>query len=104
MRSVQISRENLFEGMGVGVFEYSDPKWHWNASFATPEAKRFLGEDPQTPLKTGCFVSCSLTNTCIYYRAPHYALSGFLVLSQADPCYITQQKAFYFQEIKNCAK
>ncbi len=76
----------FFEGVGVVVFEYSDPKWHWNASFATPKAKKFLGEDPQTPLKTGYFVSRSLTNICTYYQARHYALSGFFVLSQADPC------------------
>ncbi len=42
------SEENIFfEGEGVGLLEYSDPTWHWNAPFATPEAKEFLGEDPQ---------------------------------------------------------
>ncbi len=29
---------------------------HWNASFATPEGKTFLGEDPQTPIERGCFI------------------------------------------------
>ena len=33
--------------------DYSDLKWHWNAPFATPEAKRFQGEDPQTSLERG---------------------------------------------------
>ncbi len=41
----------MFEGEGVGVLGYSDPEWHSNAPFATTEDKKFLGEDPQTPLK-----------------------------------------------------
>ena len=40
--------------------EYSDPKWHWNAPFATPEATKFLREEPPTPLERGCFLCCSL--------------------------------------------
>ena len=66
--------------------EYSDPKWHWNASFTTPEARKFLGEDPQTPLKDYDSFGVHLTNTCIHCQAWHCALSGFLVLGQADPC------------------
>ncbi len=41
----------FFEGDGVGVLEYNMAlKWQYNAPFATTEAKKFLGEDPQTPL------------------------------------------------------
>ncbi len=44
-------KRNFFWRAGVGVLKYSDPKWHWNAPFTTPEAKKFLGEDPQPPLQ-----------------------------------------------------
>ena len=33
----------FFEGEGVGGLEYSEPKWHWNAPFATPQAKKLMG-------------------------------------------------------------
>ncbi len=46
--------------------EYSDPKWHWNAPFATTEAEKFLGQRPQTPLEEGVSFTVHLTNTCIY--------------------------------------
>ena len=38
------------------------PSWHWNAPFATPEAKKFLG-------------------------GTHYALSDFFAETRFDPCY-----------------
>ena len=43
--------------------ECSDQKLHWNASLVTPEAKRFLGEDPQPPLKEDVSFGIHLTNT-----------------------------------------
>ena len=43
-----ISEENFFfEREGVGVLEYSDPKWHWNAPFTTPVAKKSIGGGPR---------------------------------------------------------
>ena len=86
LRSVQIWWEKLFEGDGVGVLEYSDPILHWNASFVTPVAKKSRGGGPTPALKEDVSFGVHLTNTCIHYRACCYALSGFLVLGQADPC------------------
>ncbi len=66
--------------------ECIDSKWHWNASFATPEAKKFLGKNPQTPLKEGISFWVHLINMCIYHGARHYAFSDFLVETHFDPC------------------
>ena len=70
---------------GVGVLEYSDPKWHWNAPSAPLEAKSFLGEDPQTPLEGDFSFRVHLTIMSIYHQARHYELSDFLVETLFDP-------------------
>ncbi len=65
--------------------EYGDLKWYWNAPFATPEAKKFLGEGPKTPLKEDVPFGAHLTNMCIHCQARHYALSDLLVKPHFDP-------------------
>ena len=65
--------------------EYSDPKWHWNAQFATPEAKQFLGEDPRPPLQEDVSFGLHLTNTYIHHRVRHLPLSDFFVKTHFDP-------------------
>ena len=84
--SVNLKRKNSFEGEGVGLLEYSDPKWHWNAPFATPEARKFLGEDPQATQEEDVSFAVHLTNTCMHHQAQHYSLSDFLVETHFDPC------------------
>ena len=54
----------FFEGEGVGVLEYSDLKWHWNAPFATPD-----------PLERGCFISGSFNEHV--HTPPSSALHAF---------------------------
>ena len=51
----------------------------------TPEAKKFLGDVPQTLLEEDVSFGVHLTNTCMHFRALHYALSDFLVETRFDP-------------------
>ncbi len=64
--------------------ENSEPKWYWNAPFPTPEAKAFLGEDPQT-LKEDILFGVHLNKHMHTLTARHYALSDFLVEIHFDP-------------------
>ncbi len=56
-------------------------KWHWNAPFATPEAKKFRGVG-RTARKEDVSFGAHLTNTCIHYRG---GVSDFLVETHFDP-------------------
>ena len=51
--------------------EYSDPKRHWNAPFATPETNKFLEKTPRAPLGEDVSFGVHLTNTCIHHHARH---------------------------------
>ncbi len=66
--------------------EYSDPKWHWNAPFATPEPTKFLGGTPRPPLKEDVSFAVHFINICIHHRARHCAFPDFLVETHFDPC------------------
>ena len=62
--------------------DYSDPKWHWNAPFATPEAEKSLGEDPRSQtLYRECYLCGSVYKHV--HTPPSSALRAFRLF---DPC------------------
>ena len=66
------------------MWEYSDPKWHWKAPFATPDAKNIPGGGPPDPLERGCFIWRSFKKHM--YTPPRSALlSDCLVETHFDP-------------------
>ena len=56
----------------------------------TQEAKKFWGEVPRTPLEEDVSFGVHLTNTCMHFRARHYALSDFLAETRFDPWWLWQ--------------
>ncbi len=77
--TLEISVKRIFfEWEGVGVLEYSDPNWHWNAPFATSEAKRISGGRASRPSSKRIFDLGFNQQTC-------YTLSLFLVETHLDP-------------------
>ena len=82
--SVNLKR-NFFEGEGVGLLDHSGPKWHWNAPFATTEAKKILGQVPHAPYKRIFPFAAHFTNTWIHHQARHYTFSDFFVKIDFDP-------------------
>ncbi len=70
----------FFEGEGVGVLEYSDPKWHWSAPFATSESQRNYGGGPLDPPDGGCFIWGSFNKHM--HTLPSSALRTFRLFSR----------------------
>ncbi len=77
---------NFFWGVGGRGIGVQWPKMTQECIICDPRSQKISGGAPPDPPKGGCFFWVHFRNTSIHYRAWHFALSGFLVLGQADPC------------------